>query len=66
MPRRRKEPERGGQAGGGSVCIDLSNIAEYVKYVYFYKANAASLVVTGFDLWNVGKVVALPGGLQQM
>ena len=53
MPRRRKEPERAGQAGGGSVCIDLSNIAEYVRYVYFYKANVASLVVTGFDLWSV-------------
>jgi len=53
MPRRRKKPERAGQAGGRSICIDLSNIAEYVRYVYFYKANAASLVVTGFDLWSV-------------
>jgi len=50
MPRRRKEPE---QPGGRSVCIDLSNIAEYVRYVYFYKANMASLVVTGFDLWRI-------------
>jgi len=59
MPRRRKEPERSGQAGGRSICVDLSNIAEYVRYVYFYKANAASLVVTGLDLWNVGSVVSL-------
>jgi hypothetical protein len=59
MPRRRKEPERAGQAGGRTICVDLSNIAEYVRYVYFYKANAASLVVTGLDLWNVGKDLSL-------
>jgi len=51
MPRRSKA----GQAGGVSICVDLSNIAEYVKYIHFYKANAASLVVAGLDLWKVGK-----------
>jgi hypothetical protein len=59
MPRRRKKPERAGQAGGRSICIDLSNIAEYVRYAYFYKANAASLVVTGFDLWKIGNDISL-------
>jgi hypothetical protein len=55
MPRRRKEPKKegAGQTRDKSVCVNLSNIAEYVRYIYFYKANMASLVVTGLDLWNI-------------
>jgi|GEM_PF-4170669 len=45
MPRRKSQ-----EASSAEVCVNLENVERFLNFVYFYKANAVSILVSGREL----------------
>lgn len=45
MPRRKSQ-----EASSAEMCVNLENVERFLNFVYFYKANAVSILVSGREL----------------